>query len=305
MSRAGIVTLAGRPNAGKSTLLNRLVGERLSITSPKPQSTRDRIVGILTRDAAGPGAAEPTQIVFFDTPGLLEPRDSLQRSMRAAALSALSDADVILYLVDAAADAAADAPVPLTDAAGLAAPPAAPTITVLNKVDTLARSRRSALRETAPNTLQISATTGEGVEQLLETVTRLLPESPFLYPADDVSVQPLRFFVAEFIREAALGQLGQEVPHSVAVQVEEFREHSDPLYIRAHLYVERASQKAILLGHKGSRIREIGRAARSRIEPLVGARIYLDLWVKVLPNWRRDAAALERLGYHLPPTADA
>src|SRR5919206_527778 len=215
MSRAGIVTVVGKPNVGKSTLLNRVVGQKLSIVSPKPQSTRDRIVGIRT--------VGDVQMVVLDTPGLLNPRYALQAAM-----------------------------------------------------------------------------TGEGVDALLDDAASRLPESPFLYPDDEISTQTLRFFAAELVRETALEQLEDEVPYSVACVVEEFREDRSPMYIRAVIYVERESQKRILIGHKGAQIREIGRVARQKIEELVGAPVYLDLWVKVLANWRRDVRSLKRFGYKVP-----
>jgi len=290
MPRAGIVTLAGRPNAGKSTLLNRILGQHLSITSPKPQSTRERIVGILSREQP-----EPVQMIFFDTPGLLEPRDDLQRAMRSAALAALGDADVIVYLTDATEGP----PEPLAVAASLDTPPRAPVLIALNKVDRLSPAQRAELGSTESPSFPLSATTGEGVEPLLEAIVARLPESPFLYPADDISTQPLRFFAAELIRETALEQLREEIPHSLAVAIDEFRETRTPLYIRAVIYVERESQKGILLGSKGTRIGQLGKAARLKIERLVDTAVYLDLWVKVLPNWRRDPAALRRLGFDL------
>ncbi|HEX6535632.1 MAG TPA: GTPase Era [Gemmatimonadaceae bacterium] len=288
MPRAGIVTVVGKPNAGKSTLLNRIIGQKLSITSPKPQSTRNRIVGIRTEGEV--------QMIIADTPGLLQPKYELQRAMRAAALRALDDGDVIVYL----ADATEGVPLPLPEAAGLPAPPRAPVLTVLNKCDAIDAARLRALLESVPGAIAISALTGDGVDALLDRIAALLPESPFLYPEDEIATQTLRFFTAELVRETALEQLEEEVPYSVAVEVEEFREERRPLYIRAVIYVERESQKRILIGEKGSRIREIGRDARRKIEALVDSPVYLDLWVKVLQNWRRDARAVRRFGYDQP-----
>ena len=293
-TRAGIVTVVGKPNAGKSTLLNRIVGQKLSITSPKPQSIRNRIVGILTDD--------DTQMIIADTPGLLEPRYALQHAMRATALQALADADVILYL----ADATDGVPAPLVDAAALDRPPRAPVLTALNKIDIVRSPERGRLLELAgKEVFPLSAVTGEGLDPLLAALRAHLPESPFLYPDDEVGTQSLRFFAAELVRETALEQLDEEVPYSVACEIEEFREDRSPVYIRAVIHVERESQKRILIGHQGSRIREIGRAARVKIEELVGSAVYLDLWVKVLPNWRRDARSLRRFGYTIPKEQDA
>lgn len=288
MTRAGVVTVAGKPNAGKSTLLNRLVGQKLSITSEKPQSTRDRIVGIRTEGEA--------QMIINDTPGLLDPEYPLQAAMRGAAVAALADADVIAYV----ADATEGTPMSLVDAAKLTAQPTAPVITVLNKVDLLRRPARERLAAELPEAVMISATSGEGVDALIAQLEARLPESPFLYPEDDVSTHSLRFFVAELVRETALEQLGAEVPYSIACEIEEFREDRTPLYIRAVLHVERESQKRILIGEGGRQIRKLGITARKKIEAFLGASVYLDLWVKVLQNWRKDAAALRRFGYTLP-----
>ncbi len=230
------VTVAGKPNAGKSTLLNRIVGQKLSITSQKPQSTRDRVVGIHTTD--------DMQMILFDTPGLLEPKYELQESMRSTALRALHDADLIVYL----ADASNGPPPTLTEAAGLTSPERAPIIEVLNKSDIVPDDRRNQLRAERPESIQISALTGEGIPELMSRIRDALPESPFLYPEDDVSTQSVRFFTAELIRETVLEQLHDEVPYSVAVGIEEFREGRSPLYIRAVIYVERDSQKRIIIG---------------------------------------------------------
>ena len=286
MTRAGIVTVAGKPNAGKSTLLNRLVGQKLAIVSAKPQSTRDRVVGIRTEGE--------TQMVILDTPGLLHPKYALQRAMRATALEALRDADVIIHVLDATDDDRD----PLHVAAGLDRAPNAPVITALNKVDLLEPAQRERLA--ADETTQlISAANGDGIPELLARAATHLPESPFLYPEDEISTQHLRFFVSELVRETALEQLSDEIPYSVACEVEEFREDRSPVYIRAVLHVERDSQKRILIGSGGQRIRSIGQAARAKIERLVEQPVYLDLWVKVLANWRKNAHALARFGYKL------
>ena len=287
MTRAGIVTVVGKPNAGKSTLLNRIIGQKLSIVSPKPQSTRDRVVGIHSDG--------DVQMIILDTPGLLHPKYALQRAMRSTALQALKDADVIVYLVDVGEHS----PEPLHVAAALEHPPRAPVITALNKADLLSAAQRGALAKTSPDARLISAISGEGVPELLSLVAHHLPESPFLYPEDEVSTQHLRFFVSELIRETALEQLSDEVPYSMACEIEEFREQKQPVYIRAVLHVERDSQKRILIGAKGQRIRSIGQAARVKVESLLGQSVYLDLWVKVLPNWRKNAHALARFGYRV------
>jgi GTPase len=333
MTRAGIVTVAGKPNAGKSTLLNRLVGEKLAITSPKAQSTRHRVVGLRTE--------HETQMVVLDTPGLLDPRDLLHEAMRGASLTALRDADVIVYVVDVSAipvqalerwvehhgrpaaaphtDAereilraagldrvdplgdGARAPWPtLEEAATLERAPRAPVIVALNKCDALPVALRERLSITMPGVRLLSALTGDGIDALVTDVTERLPESPYLYPADEVSTQPMRFFCAEFVRETAMEQLGDELPHALACAIEEYREGSSPLYIRAVLYVERDSQKAIVIGAGGQQIKKLGRVAREKIEQFVGEPVYLDLWVKVLANWRKKRGAVSRLGYGDP-----
>lgn len=284
-----MVAVVGKPNAGKSTLLNRLVGQKLAITSPKPQSTRDRVVGIHTTATA--------QLVLLDTPGLLEPKYALQTAMRETAVEALRDADVVLYL----SDATEGVPAPLDEAAGLSHSVRAPILLILTKDDLLTDERRAELRERHPDAILLSSVEGAGIDTLMQRVEALLPESPFLYPEDEISTQSVRFFTAELVRETALEQLGDEVPYAVACEIEEFREDKSPIYVRATLHVERESQKRIIIGSKGARIREIGSVARGKIEQFVDAPVYLDLWVKVLPNWRKSADALRRFGYAAPP----
>jgi len=284
-TRAGFVTVAGLPNAGKSTLLNRLIGEKLAITSPKAQSTRHRVVGLRTEN--------DTQMVILDTPGLLEPRDTLHTAMQQAALSAVRDADVIVHVVDAANTFPTD----FQRAARLPQPPTAPVILALNKADLLDDAAHTRLRAEFPHAVFISAATGVGIDALVSTITNHLPVSPYLYPADELSTQPVRFFCAELVRETALEQLGDELPHALACVIEEFRENASPLYIRAVLHVERDSQKQIVIGANGQQIKKLGKAARAKIERMVGKPVYLDLWVKVLANWRKNPQAVRRLGY--------
>lgn len=288
MTRAGIVTVAGFPNAGKSTLLNRLVGEKLAITSSKAQSTRHRILGLRTEN--------DTQMVILDTPGLLEPKDTLHSAMRNAALAAVRDADVLVHVVDATATIPSD----FATAAGLERAPRAKVLLALNKIDLIDEPRKFQLLAHYPEAVLLSAHTGDGMDRLVNAITERLPESPYLYPADELSTQPVKFFCAEFVRETALEQLGDELPHALACEIEEFREGSTPLYIRAVLHVERDSQKRIVIGANGQQIKKLGRVAREKIERFVGQPVYLDLWVKVLPNWRRNRNAVLRLGYGDP-----
>ena len=283
MTRCGVVALAGKPNVGKSTLLNALVGEHLAIVSPKPQSTRLPVVGLLTRD--------DTQFIFTDSPGLLEPEYKLHETMRAAALRAIADAEVIAYL-----HPLSDFPAPpLASVARLEKPARAPVLTVYTKADLVPPSDRPTVRPS--DGVVVSAVRGEGVEQLLEVLGAALPESPFHYDPDAMATQPMRFFAAEFVREAAFELLHEELPYSVAVEIDEFREGQEPVYIRAVVYVERASQKGIVIGEGGRTIKAIGQTARGKIEALLGARVFLELHAKVLPKWRRQLASLKRLGY--------
>jgi len=286
MSRCGIVALSGLPNAGKSTLLNVLVGEPLAMISSKPQSTRVPVRGLLTE--------ADTQLIVVDPAGLMEPGYALQRGMRGAALEAVRDADVVLHLHPLAQ---APAP-PVTTLVG---PVRGRVLLAYTKADQVPADTRPPVSADA---LVVSAATGEGVPELLEALRGALPEGPFLYDADDVGTQPLRFFAAEYVREAVFEKLEQELPYSVAVEIEEFREHTDPVYIRATLAVERDSQKAIVLGKGGRTIRAIGTAARERIAAFLQQRVSLDLWVTVWPHWRRDPAVLARLGLAVPTEPD-
>ncbi|HEV2750534.1 MAG TPA: GTPase Era [Gemmatimonadales bacterium] len=284
LTRCGTVVLAGRPNVGKSTLLNALLGEHLAIVSPKPQSTRLPVVGLVTRD--------DTQFIFTDSPGLLEPEYALHHAMRANALRAIRDAEVIAYLHPLGEYPAPD----LMSVARLEKPPRAPIVTVYTKADLVPPST-ALYHPLPPSAVVISALTGAGIETLLGTLRAALPESPFHYDPEEMATQPMRFFAAEFVREAAFELLNEELPYSVAVEIDEFREAQDPVYIRAVIYIERSSQKGIVIGAGGRTIRALGETARAKIEALQRGRVFLDLHVKVMPKWRRRAASVKRLGY--------
>jgi len=283
-TRCGTVVLAGRPNAGKSTLLNALVGEHLAVVSPKPQSTRLPVVGLLTRD--------DTQFIFTDSPGLLEPEYALHYAMRASALRAIQDAEVIAYLHPLPEYPAPD----FASVARLEKPPRAPIVRVYTKAD-LAPSSTILHQPPPSSTVVVSALTGAGIDAFLAALRDRLPESPFHYDPEEMATQPMRFFAAEFVREAAFELLHEELPYSVAVEIDEFREAQEPVYIRAVIYVERASQKGIVIGAGGRTIRALGETARAKIETLLGGHVFLDLHVKVMPKWRRRPASVKRLGY--------
>ncbi|WP_419161979.1 GTPase Era [Candidatus Palauibacter sp.] len=291
--RAGFVAILGLPNVGKSTLLNAFLGERLSIVTPRAQTTQRRLLGIHSDSAH--------QAIFIDTPGLLKPRYTLHRSMREEALSALSDADVAVVVVDAGFG-------PSVDWAGeFAASIHVPKLLCLNKVDRIDVGRLEEIERALAcggweSVHGTCATQGQGVGELLEAVLSRLPESPPLYPVDELSDAPVRDFAAEMIRETCLEELSEEVPYAVAIRIEQFRERGGdrPVYIEAVVYVERESQKGIVVGGGGSMIRRIGTRSRGKIERFLGRRVFLELRVKVLANWRKKTHHLRVLGFRVP-----
>ena len=301
--RSGYVAVVGRPNAGKSTLMNRLLGQKLAITSPKPQTTRDQILGILTEPDA--------QILLLDTPGIHKPLHKLGEYMVGVAEATIREADVILWLVDGSV-LPTDEDVYIAEMLQqLDTTKPLPTLLLgFNKVDLgnvvaiLNADKYATLLDWStqagrpPHFARFSGRTGAGVPELIARIKSLLPEGPRYYSEDEVTDVQTKFVVAELIREKALHLLGDEIPHSIAIEVDEFSERDDNMtYISAIIYVERESQKPIVLGKGGHTIKAIGQAARPDIEELVGTRVYLELWVKVWERWRRREDMLRRLGY--------
>lgn len=307
--RSGFVAVIGRPNVGKSTLLNRLLGQKLAITSPKPQTTRDQLLGILTEAEA--------QIMFLDTPGIHKPKHKLGEYMVAVAEETIRDVDLVLWLVDINTIPTEEDLVIASLLQDLHSRKALPPLLLgLNQTDrwtgdevaTAARIEdyRQLVAWIQPQVgltqtvaaMHFSAKQGIGTDRLLAHLRQQLPLGPRYYPDDQVTDMQTRFIAAELIREQALHLLEQEVPHGIAVEVDEFTERDETMtYISAVIYVERQSQKSIVLGEGGRMIKAIGQAARPAIEELVGTRVYLELWVKVWEKWRKRSGMLRQLGY--------
>ena len=292
--KAGLVALVGRPNVGKSTLLNTLLGRKLAIMSDKPQTTRSVVRGVLHRPQG--------QAVLVDTPGLHKPRTLLGQRLNDLVRGTLGEVDLVCLLVDAVAGVGAGDRYLAAEVGKIATP----TICVVNKLDAAPRARMAAALQAAADlgdwaeVVPVSARTGEQLDLLVELVFAQLPEGRPLYPEDHISDEPEQHLVAELIREKALAMVRDELPHSVAVLVDEMGpdpDRDDLLVIRATLFVERASQKPIVLGRRGAVLREIGTRARAELEALLGTHVYLDLHVKVAKEWQRDPRQLARLGF--------
>ncbi len=291
--RSGFVGIAGPPNVGKSTLLNRILGEKISITSSKPQTTRNRILGIAHRPEA--------QIIFVDTPGVHGARKALNIRMVASALAALDDMDVVLLVLDAAAPDPASENLLVKKLGQLRRP----LVLALNKTDLVAKPALLALiarwsQAVAFEALvPVSAQTGDQLPALLQALEACLPLGPPLFPADAITDMPERFIAAEMIREKVFRFTGQEIPYSTAVTIERFAEETRPALVKifATIHVERDSQKGVVIGKGGAKLKQIGVAARSEIERMIGAQVYLKLLVRVEKNWSQDSRALRKFGY--------
>lgn len=290
--KSGFVALAGRPNVGKSTLLNRLVGEKVTITSPRPQTTRNRIIGIMSR----PGM----QIVFVDTPGIMKRGSAFNRYMIDVSVASSAECDMILFMTDAEKpDYEAD-----RYALERIGERKIPMILVLNKIDLVKKPRLleqiGALSDMAPfrEVFPISARTGEGVDEMLQNIKDILPEGPMFYPSEMTTDQPEDFLFGEIIREKAFMALQQELPYSTAVMVDKVEDKPGGVtVIYATIYVERSSQKGIMIGKGGAMLKKIGATARRELERRLGVKVFLDLKVSVKEKWTTDAKSMSRLGY--------
>ncbi len=290
--KSGFVTIWGRPNVGKSTLLNRLVGEKVAIVTPRPQTTRNRISGICE--------SEEGQIVFLDTPGILKPKQKLDEYLVKSARSCLRDADVVLFVVDGTTPPHSDD----KRAAKLIRNVDKDILLVVNKIDIADIPKLDSLIAEYKKLgdfkggVAVSAITDINIPILIKKILELLPENPAYYPEGTVTDQQDKLAIAELIREQVLLSVRKEIPHGVAVVVQEYTPRSDELdYISATVYVERQSHKLIVVGGGGAMLKEIGRKSREGIQELLDKKVYLDLWVKVSKNWRKDEAALTRFGY--------
>ena len=294
MHKAGFVNIVGNPNVGKSTLMNQLVGERISIATFKAQTTRHRIMGIVNTD--------DMQIVFSDTPGVLKPNYKLQESMLAFSESALQDADVLLYVTDVVEN-----PEKNMDFLRKVQKMDTPILLLINKIDELKENSQQALAEIVerwhsllPNAeiLPISAKNKFGVDMLLKRIQELLPESPAYFDKDQLTDKPARFFVSEIIREKILLYYDKEIPYSVEVRVERFKEDEKHIHINALIYVERDSQKGIIIGHQGVALKKVSTEARKSLEKFFGKPIFLEIFVKVDKDWRSSERELDSFGYN-------
>lgn len=299
--RSGIIAVAGRPNVGKSTLINRILGQKIAIVSPKPQTTRRQQLGIYT--------VERGQILFMDTPGLHKPHHKLGEFMVTVAEEALQDADIILWVLDIS-DEPQEADRHIAETIGRLRGET-PVVLALNKMDLVDGQTRDARLATYGELIindaavLVSASEGTGVAELVNFLMDNLPNGPRYYPADQVSEVSQRFIAAEVIREKIILNTDQEIPHSVAVEIDEYKERSEKMtYISAIIYVERDSQKGIIIGKGGEMIKRLGAESREELAGMLGTQVYLELHVKVLKNWREDEDLMRRVGYRIPKKED-
>ncbi|AIS09260.1 GTP-binding protein Era [Lactobacillus sp. wkB8] len=291
-NKSGFVALLGRPNVGKSTLMNYLVGQKVAITSNKPQTTRNKISGILTTD--------DMQAIFVDTPGIFKPHLNLDEYMDKASLSSLKDVDFILFMVEPEEMGKGDAYI-----ASMLKDVKVPVILLINKVDQVNPNELLPIIDQYRNLnifkefLPVSATQGVGISDLMQVLHQYLPEGPKYFGSDQITDRPEYFMVAELIREQILKLTAEEVPHAAAVWVEQMNKHeNNKLQIEATIYVEKSGQKGIIIGKGGKMLKQIGINSRRQIEDLLGEKVNLHLWVKVQRNWRSDPQFLRRIGYN-------
>jgi GTPase len=292
--KSGFIALIGRPNAGKSTLLNQILGQKLAIVSSKPQTTRNRILGVKNH----PGG----QIIFLDTPGIHQSKSRLNQYMVKTALNAYKEVDGICFLIEADDPGNPENHFILETLQEVTKP----VFLLINKIDLVSKVEllpvieRYSRERSFGQIIPISALKGDGIDILLGELIKILPEGPQLFPEDMLTDLPERFLAAELIREKIFQMTREEIPYATAVEVEEFKEREEKnlIVIKAVIQVERDSQKGILIGKKGAMLKEIGKQAREEMQALLGAKVFLELWVKVEKNWREDPGALRRLGYH-------
>lgn len=287
--RSGWVAIVGKPNTGKSTFLNRILGEKLSITSAKPQTTRYAIKGILNREDA--------QIIFIDTPGFLKPRYEMQSRMLDIVHDSFKDVDLVLFITDVT-----DFPTDYdNEVLQLLSKSSAHQIAVFNKIDLKPDVDREALLSQLPSRIEeshfVSCTTGENMDVLMESILRYIPFHDPYYEQDQLSDLPVRFFAAEVIREAIFHLYQQEVPYSTAVIIERFHEYPDQVVVEAQIWVDRQSQKVIVIGRKGAGLKRIREYAQAQLSEFLGVDVRVQLWVKVVPNWRKKKSNLREIGF--------
>jgi len=290
---SGFVSLIGRPNVGKSSIMNRLVGEKVAIISSKPQTTRNKIEGIITTDRY--------QVIFIDTPGMHKPRNKLGEYMMKVSREALEEVDLVLYIVDASSGLGRGEKFVIEQLKKVRTS----ILLVINKIDLVDQDKLNDIQNQYTDMMDfdgviwVSALTGQNMDKLMDDILKFLPQGPKYFPDDMITGQPTRVLVSELIREKALELLREEIPHGIGVEIDsmEHRDENDVMYIRATIYCEKSSHKGIIIGKGGKMLKDIGTKARQDIERLLGNRTFIELWVKVKDDWRNNPQTIKTLGY--------